>query len=129
MPDEPFFPGETGVPSVRYWCYLTLAINVIALAIGTTAVRTLAPLIFFGIFTLFGPINILMSWRSMVRQLNQKIEDVESNRTPMFAAFVPLRVNMSLEWLGIIVLAGCSAFLIIAIIASARLEPAASFRF
>jgi hypothetical protein len=115
VPDEPLFPFPVGeIPefseempvSVKYWCFVTIAINVLALGIGGLISRDFTTtLTLFFAFTSFFPINALLTWRYTMRQLN-RIPD-----SPM-RFLVPFPIFMSFEWIYITMLIGASGMLV-----------------
>jgi hypothetical protein len=95
-PEEPLFPyGDDFIPpysdtipdSMRGWCYLFLALNVITLLIGLIFLRHLvhviALVIIFLIFTLLGPGNYLLNWSSQAKNMNRLIDMMNSRPLPL----------------------------------------------
>src|SRR5271166_4602605 len=82
IPDEPVFPyepqetpqyAEKLPDAIRYWSYVSIAVNVVTLAVATVILRNLAPTILFAMFTLI-PLYFLCFWRDVIKTMNQTVE-------------------------------------------------------
>ena len=114
VPEEPLIRYRQGYTwilseempvSVKYWCFVTIATNTLALGVGSLISRDLVPMKLFLAFTLFAPINMLLTWRYTMRHFN-------SFRDTPIQFLMPLVTFMSFEWLVIPMLIGASAMLV-----------------
>ena len=126
-PSEPLFPFDPDIipiyperlpPVVRNWCVASIAVNVVTLVMGTFVFRNLAPVLVFLVFTLFGPVNLLLFWRSLAQTLNRSTDRIE--RTPLRSM---LGSYPSIEWLAISALVATSAMNICLLVLLANLRP------
>jgi hypothetical protein len=105
-PSEPLFPYDADIipiyprnlpPVVKNWCWVAIAANLVTLAVGTLLFRSFAPTLMFLAFTLFGPLNVLLFWRSHIKMLNRSTDDMERQ-----SSFLVLPLPYpSIEWLAI----------------------------
>src|SRR6266542_2604109 len=115
VPDEPLFPYDPETvptyperlpPVVRNWCFVSIAMNLVTLAVGTLVFRNLAPAISFLMFTL-GPLYLLFFWRGLIKTTNGNLEKIE--RQTVVPRLMPYP---SVEWLFIFTLTGASAMFV-----------------
>jgi len=70
-PSEPVFPYDADIVpiyperlprAVRNWCFVSITVNLVTLAVGTFVFRNLGPTLLFVMWTLLGPLNLLFFW-------------------------------------------------------------------
>jgi hypothetical protein len=125
VPDEPVFPyGRQITPrysaelpeAVKSWCFVSIAVNVVTLAIASLILRSYIPAILFLIFTLIAPLNILLFWRGLTETMNNTVKKI-SARLPVALPYP------SMQWLAISLLVAASAGLIATTVLFAFLPP------
>ena len=100
LPDEPFFLSDgqqdtrystTLPPAVRRWCFVSLAVNSLIVAISSAIFENVGPLLVGAIFALF-PLYMFLSWKDIGSTVSAARRNAVE-RSP----FV-VRLNLSSQW-------------------------------